>query len=65
MPSPAELKTRFTYHPPKDGESVHNEAHLLAEHIVASSPECREQSLALTALEEAVFWTNAAIARHA
>lgn len=27
-------------------------------------PECREKSLAMTYLEEAVFWANAAIARN-
>jgi len=30
---------------------------------VANTPESREQSLAITALEEAVMWANAAIAR--
>lgn len=35
-----------------------------AQNIVAVTPECREQSLAITALEEAMFWGNAAIARH-
>ncbi len=32
--------------------------------IVENTPSSREQSLALTALEESVFWTNAAIARN-
>ncbi|MHB8573663.1 MAG: Acb2/Tad1 domain-containing protein [Candidatus Dormibacteria bacterium] len=32
--------------------------------IVAETPECREQSLAITAMEEAMMWANAAIARN-
>jgi hypothetical protein len=28
------------------------------------TPPSREQSIAITKLEEALFWTNAAIARH-
>jgi hypothetical protein len=36
----------------------------LAYHIKAETPASREQSLALTHLEDAVFWANAAIARH-
>ncbi|MDX9972524.1 MAG: hypothetical protein RBU21_05975 [FCB group bacterium] len=36
----------------------------LAEEITRSCPECREKSLALTKVEEAVMWANAAIARH-
>ena len=35
----------------------------LAREINSSTRECREQSLAITSLEEAMFWTNAAIAR--
>jgi hypothetical protein len=34
-------------------------AHLIAD----TTPESREQSLALTKLEEVVFWANAAISR--
>lgn len=63
-----ELATRFTYHPPTGTqapryERVRTSAHSLALFIVENSPESREQSLALTALDEVVFWTNAAIAR--
>lgn len=36
----------------------------LALFIVDSTPVSREQSLCLTALEEAMFWANAAIARN-
>ena len=63
-----ELQTRFTYHPPTGSQSQRYEqcrsnANELAVWIIVSSPESREQSLALTALDEVVFWTNAAIAR--
>lgn len=62
------LKIRFTYHAPKEGqpelyEAIRNSAHELALCIVNNSMECREQSLAITKLEEAVMWANAAIAR--
>jgi len=63
-----ELKSRFTYHTPKEGQPARYElirftALGLARTIVANTPESREQSLAITALEEAVMWANAAIAR--
>jgi len=64
-----DLKNRFTYHPPKDGqpalyEQIREEAHVYALLIQQECPASREKSLALTKLEEAVFWANAAIARH-
>ena len=64
-----ELIKRFTYHPPKGYqperyEFIRSAAGELAEVLVGQTPTSREQSLALTALEEAVFWANAAIARN-
>jgi hypothetical protein len=64
----AEIDTRFTYHAPKEGQParytvLRDAAKAFAELIVKHTPESREQSLALTSLEEAVFWSNAAIAR--
>jgi hypothetical protein len=64
----AELELRFRYHPPKTGQPERYEliramARGLAHDIVANTPASREQSLAITALEEAVMWANAAIAR--
>lgn len=35
----------------------------LMRHVSEKTPPGREQSLAFTKLEEALFWTNAAIAR--
>lgn len=63
-----ELKNRFTHHPPSAAQiekyqRIRDEAHGLAEIIVDESPPSREQSLALTNLEQAVMWANAAIAR--
>jgi hypothetical protein len=64
-----DLVNRFTYHPPKDGqaeryETIRSRGLELARHISDSTPPSREQSLALTHLEDAVMWANAAIARH-
>jgi len=63
------LKREYTYHPPKTGqaeryEEIRDRARALAAHIARGTPESREQSLALTKIEEAVFWANAAIARN-
>ena len=65
----SDLVNRFTYHAPKEGqpkryEDLRDYALGFAKHIVNQTPSSREQSLALTHLEEAVFWANAAIARH-
>ena len=64
-----DLTNRFTYHAPKDDqpakyEEIRNEARLFAVTIDDLCPESREKSLAITKLEEAVFWANASIARN-
>lgn len=66
--TPEEMKTRFTYHSPKEGqpekyENLRKMARLMASHVEELCPESREKSLAMTKIEEAVFWANAAIAR--
>jgi hypothetical protein len=63
-----DLENRFTYHPPQPGqpekyEDIRDTAKTLAYLISAECPNSREKSLALTKLEEAVMWANAAIAR--
>ncbi len=63
------LDAAFVYHPPKDDQAdryrdIRQEAYLLAVCVVQRTPSGREQSLALTKLEEAVFFANAAIARN-
>ena len=64
----ARIQRDFVYHAPKGDqprryEHLRAEARALALVIVSFTPPSREQSLALTHLEEAIFWANAAIAR--
>jgi hypothetical protein len=64
-----DLDNRFTYHQPKETQGdryvfLREHARALAEDIVCCAPPSREQALALTNLEQAIFWANAAIARH-
>ena len=64
-----DLNNRFTYHAPKEGQPTLYEAlreggKTLARLVLEATPPSREQSLSLTHIEEAVFWANAAIARH-
>jgi hypothetical protein len=67
---PSDIDTRFTYHPPRDDEQAATYAEIretfrkLAHWLVSKTPSSREQSLAMTKLEEAVFWANAAVARN-
>jgi hypothetical protein len=65
----ADLENRFTYHPPRDDQpdryqQIRDQALGVARMINNECPESREKSLAITHLEEAVFWANASIARH-
>lgn len=64
----ADLEKRFTYHAPKEGqpriyEELRDNAKGFAYKLKEVCPAGRELSLALTHLEEMVFWANAAIAR--
>jgi hypothetical protein len=63
-----QLESMFTYHAPKDDQPeryvmLRDTAKDLAYKIVKNTPPSREQSLAITHLEEAIFYANAAIAR--
>ena len=64
------LNTAFTYHKPTGADQVDRYAHLrdvarsFAKEVMHCAPPSREQSLALTKIEEAVMWANAAIARN-
>ncbi len=63
-----DLNNRFSYHPPTQEQVVIYEqtrvyARELAYHLNDAVPEGREKSLAMTHLEEVVFWANAGIAR--
>jgi hypothetical protein len=67
--TPQELERRFAYHAPTPGKVVRHGAVRqacldAARIVVANTPPSREQSLALTALEEAMFHAKSAIARH-
>lgn len=64
-----DLENRFRHHAPKDDVVAMNHGAvragclslaLLLEEIV---PDGREKSLAVTNLEQVIFWANAAIAR--
>jgi hypothetical protein len=64
----ADIDKRFTYHPATKGTSpvfdeIRAEARSYAHYLDVTLPEGREKSLALTKLEEVVFWANAAVAR--
>ena len=65
-----QIETAFTYHAPNADQQpryaqIRDQAKELAVLIAKETPSSREQSLALTNLEEAVMWANAAIARNA
>ena len=65
-----DLLNRFSFHPATTPElgnlhgNVRAACHKLAEILTELTPTSREQSLALTHVEEAMFWANAAIARN-
>lgn len=64
------LERDFTYHPPTTEEkkekyvAIREKAKDLAMFMVESCPSSRELSIALTELETAVMFANAAIARN-
>lgn len=63
------LENNFTYHAPKEGQpakygALRAKAKELSYLITNLTPPSREQSVAMTQLETAIFWANAAIARN-
>ena len=63
------LERIFTYHEPKGTQveryqAIRSTGKFLAVLVTESTPKSREQALALTKIEEAVMWANAAIARN-
>jgi hypothetical protein len=65
-----DLANRFTYHPPRGPgqagkyEDIRNGALQISIMIDNLCPDSREKSLAITHIEEMVFWANASIARN-
>lgn len=64
------LDNNFVYHAPKADKNqtaryqfLRNEARKLAMSVMQHVPYGRERSLAVTKIEEAIFWANAGIAR--
>lgn len=66
---PADLMRRFTFHPATDPvtQSAHSAirraCHRAAIRVDQLVPDSREKSLAITALEQAMFWANGGVAR--
>ena len=65
----SELRLRFDYHAPDEEKKILHE-HIrtkcleLAVFLQDNLLECRENSLAITHLEDVMMWANAAVARH-
>ena len=67
MTKQEQINNSFTYHrpwgtQPARYEAIRAKAKEFAEFLVANTPYSREQSVAITHLEESVMWANKAIA---
>jgi len=67
MITKAVIENSFTYHPPVGNQQeryvrLRDMAKQLAIQIINDTPSSREQSTAITKLEEAIMWANKAIA---
>lgn len=67
--NPSDIEHRFAFHAATTQEkrdehaSVRQQCRRLADALNEALPEGREKAVAMTKLEEAMFWANAAIAR--
>lgn len=67
---PADIEHRFAFHAASreekrdDHASVRQHCRRLADELNARLPDGREKSIAMTKLEETMFWSHAAIARN-
>lgn len=64
-----DITNRFTYHAPDEARAekhhkIRGSLQNIALYIDSQVPNSREKSLAITKLEEAMFWANAALARN-
>lgn len=64
-----EVADRFAFHPATEFTGpVHDKIRIkfgeLAQDLITITPHSREQSLALTALQESMMWSNGAVAIH-
>lgn len=64
-----DIDNRFIHHAPVVDQgnrynAIRSMLGTVAKDLVRMTPKSREQSLALTHLEEAMFWANASIARN-
>ncbi len=68
--APGDLDNRFKFHPPQTEEKrntheeIRRQCRELAHFVNEVVPESREKSLAVTKLEEAMFWANAGLSRN-
>lgn len=64
-----QIDNNFSFHQPdeekaKKHDEIREKHREVAQFVRRTCPDCRERSLAITKLEEASMWANAAIARN-
>ncbi|MEU4534272.1 hypothetical protein AB0G15_05310 [Streptosporangium sp. NPDC023825] len=68
--TPEDIANRFDFHPAstperaEEHEAIRSMCKSLAYVLNERLPESREKALAITHLEEVMFWANASVARH-
>lgn len=69
MTKSEQIENAFTYHAPKGDQAerygvIREHAKQYAQFLLDTCPESRELSVAITKLDEVVFWANASIVRN-